>query len=301
MKLYKIDLNINYLVTFLNLIEIGSYTKTASSLGMTQPGVTQHIKKLQEMFQDSLLYKDKNNFILTDKGKILYDYGKKLFYNHNKFKDEMNHDQLDTGPLIISSTGSFGTFLYDFLLDYIQRNQKLNLFYKSAPNKEIEEDIINNDIKMGFMTRKPHSETIKFEKIASEKILLLIPHSLKDSSIEDILGLGLIDHPDCSDMIPEVFKTFFPNKNHFYEKLKKSGFSNQIHKILEPVAHGLGYTILPEFACLPYLKEQKVYAYKYIQSPTSDIYLVSNKKEDLTCKYEVLIQSLKKNINKLSR
>jgi DNA-binding transcriptional LysR family regulator len=40
-------LNPNWLKTFVTLIDTGHFTKTAEKLFMTQPGVSQHINKLE--------------------------------------------------------------------------------------------------------------------------------------------------------------------------------------------------------------------------------------------------------------
>ena len=48
-------INQQWLHTFLTLVEVGHFTKTAEKLYMTQPGVSQHIKKLEELVEVPLL------------------------------------------------------------------------------------------------------------------------------------------------------------------------------------------------------------------------------------------------------
>lgn len=52
-------LNPVWLTTFKTLIEVGHFTKTAEKLFMTQPGVSQHIRKLEESCGAALIERDK--------------------------------------------------------------------------------------------------------------------------------------------------------------------------------------------------------------------------------------------------
>ena len=47
--------NAQYFRTFITLVETGSFTHTARRLDMTQPGVSQHIRKLEQYLDKPLL------------------------------------------------------------------------------------------------------------------------------------------------------------------------------------------------------------------------------------------------------
>ena len=51
-------LNAQWLETFTALSETGSMTRTAAALNMTQPGVSQHVKKLEAQLGTPLLRRD---------------------------------------------------------------------------------------------------------------------------------------------------------------------------------------------------------------------------------------------------
>ncbi|MDE5566380.1 MAG: LysR family transcriptional regulator, partial [Anaeroplasmataceae bacterium] len=65
------------LTTLLTLIQIKNYTRTAQELYITQPAVTNHIKSLEHEF-DVELFKDKKTFALTEQGKILVEYARRM-------------------------------------------------------------------------------------------------------------------------------------------------------------------------------------------------------------------------------
>ena len=52
-------LNPNWLKTFVTLIDTGHFTKTAEKLFMTEPGVSQHISKLEKACGHALIHRDR--------------------------------------------------------------------------------------------------------------------------------------------------------------------------------------------------------------------------------------------------
>ena len=71
-------LNPNWLNTFKTLIDVGHFTKTAEKLFMTQPGVSQHIRKLEGACGHALIRRHKKNFEVTEQGRLVYEYAKQL-------------------------------------------------------------------------------------------------------------------------------------------------------------------------------------------------------------------------------
>ena len=69
-------INQQWLQTFLTLVEVGHFTQTAEKLYMTQPGVSQQIKKLEEQVGVALLKRTgKSNFPLMISGICLIEKG----------------------------------------------------------------------------------------------------------------------------------------------------------------------------------------------------------------------------------
>ncbi len=58
-------LNPSFLKTFIALVETKSFTKTAEILHMTQPGVSQHVKWMEDYFGEPLIVREGKKFELT--------------------------------------------------------------------------------------------------------------------------------------------------------------------------------------------------------------------------------------------
>ncbi|WP_277127764.1 LysR family transcriptional regulator [Chlorogloeopsis fritschii] len=53
-------MNLDYVQTFLAVVRTGSFHKAAKQLGISQPGVSQHIKKLEEILKSQLIVRDRS-------------------------------------------------------------------------------------------------------------------------------------------------------------------------------------------------------------------------------------------------
>ena len=67
-----------WLKTFVTLIDTGHFTKTAEKLFMTQPGVTQHIKKLEQACGYPLIESHNKSFDITEAGRNVYQHAIQL-------------------------------------------------------------------------------------------------------------------------------------------------------------------------------------------------------------------------------
>ena len=57
-----------WLDTFITLVETGNFTRTAEQRFMTQPGVSQHIKKLEDVCNCELVIRLGKGIQLTEQG-----------------------------------------------------------------------------------------------------------------------------------------------------------------------------------------------------------------------------------------
>ena len=72
-------MDIKHLHYFISIVDHGGYSNAARSLFITQPTLSQTIKKLESELHTPLFIQQTNNSIrLTEAGQLLYDNGKKI-------------------------------------------------------------------------------------------------------------------------------------------------------------------------------------------------------------------------------
>lgn len=97
--------------TFLSLCETNSYTETAKVLNMTQPTVTQHIQYLEKHYQVRLVSKKGKQFKLTNEGKMLEKYAKRIKANSERITPLLHRLQKGEEVLKFGATLTIGEYM----------------------------------------------------------------------------------------------------------------------------------------------------------------------------------------------
>lgn len=83
-----------YLKSLLCLYEVGNYSQTAEVLGYSQSSISTHIQRLEQIYGGKIICRKGNRLILTSKGKIIYQYAKKIVELTEKMENELRIDEV---------------------------------------------------------------------------------------------------------------------------------------------------------------------------------------------------------------
>lgn len=290
-------LNLQQLTTYKNLVEIGSFTATAKKLNMTQPGVTQHVKALEDYFGVKLLQMVGKKFITTTQGNEIYHYALKVFDQHEQFLKALQFDDPFVGFCKMASPGGIGIGLYSKLLLLNQKHPGLAIQFHYAPNNTIEKEIEAGGLDLGFMSIRPSLQNVEAIKLCQEKLYIITPKKKKIKTLDQLLGLGFITHPDGPKMLETIFFKNFPEHCKGLNDLKISGGTNQIGRILEPVAAGLGFSVISHFAYQAYPNKENLSIFPLKHEVISDVYIVKRKFLKLPLRFDLILEEIISSFN----
>lgn len=285
--------NAQYFRTYMMLVETGSFTQTARKLDMTQPGVSQHVRKLEEYLGRSLLNRHGRRFSLTDPGRRAYDYAVKLFAEHEHFRHSLDDDSPDSGECRIASPGSVGLMFYPFLLGYQQMHPGLTVNYSFAFNHEIAHDVVAGRYDVGIVTEISKQPDLTFEAWHQEPLCLVVPADFTGTTFSELLALGFVNYNDgntnASLLLRSNFGSEFRSMSHF----PRQGFTNEVGQVLDAVARGLGFTVVsrPVLETSPWQRQVKEMT--LAQPVYETLHLVSRTDVELPKRYRQLLESFR--------
>ncbi|WP_076588237.1 LysR family transcriptional regulator [Vibrio ostreicida] len=258
-------LNFQWLQTFQTLIETGHFTKTAQTLYMTQPGVSQHIQKLEKACGQPLITRHNKTFDITDAGKSVYQYAKQVQSQQTELLCSLTGDDPYNGPVSLSCSGSLALGLYPHLIDLQCKYKGLIPSVEAAPQHKIIADILNDSTDIGIVTQAPSDSRFDVKPLGKEVLCLLVPKFYNQGALtkERLVSLGLIRHPDVDHYLSFYFSKCGepPLESLNISDLPTKGYVNQLSQILLPVAKGVGFTVLPKsaLACFPDKRDIDIY------------------------------------------
>ncbi|GDY24877.1 LysR family transcriptional regulator [Agarivorans sp. Toyoura001] len=288
-------INLDWLQTYCTLVETGHFTRTAEKLAMTQPGVSQQIRKLEDHFQTPLLQREGKSFNLTEAGHKVYQQAQITLAQLSGLEVSLKQDDPHTGLCRIASPGSLGLKLYPSLLDLQQQYPKLVFDYQFAPNARIEQLLAERQLDLGFITRPSQLSELSAQVFAKEALLLVTPASCNKPNWQALQNLGYIDHPDGAHHANLLLSANYPEFEQL-EQFRLQGFSNQISLILEPVSRSLGFTVLPAHAVAAFSEPSKIAIHHLAKPVDETIYLVQRRYQQLASRFKLVSQIMQQGL-----
>lgn len=248
-KTYRYDLMLNatWLETFAMLCETGHFTQAAERLNMTQPGVSQHLRKLEQQIAQPLISRQGKSFTLTPAGEAVFELGLSRRAEEKRLRDVIETDDRDAGPVHIACSGSFAMLLYPILLSWMRTAPDLSVHLEAAPQAEILAGLLDGRFDLGVLGADPDHARLEAQHLGREELCLVLPADSAETpaSFAALDARGFIAHPDGYRYADDLLRLNFPEDYPGSDQLSVRGSINQIGQIPAPVARGIGYTLLP--------------------------------------------------------
>ncbi|MHC1479846.1 LysR family transcriptional regulator [Frateuria aurantia] len=284
-------LNPAWLRSFASLIESGGFTRAAEQLGLTQAAVSQHIRHLEDEL-GPLLIRRPRKIELTPAGTALLDYCKETEEAACRLRLRLTDARTDHGDIGFITPGSVGLALYPLLLSLQQSHPGLVIRHRFAPDAEILQAVLEKRYELGLVTRQPDDPRLLATPFAEETLELVAPAGTRVECWQDLESLGFIDHPDGQAMATRLLARRFPG-NPGVRTLACHGFSNQIALILEPVARGLGFTVIPRHARQAYARAERLQVVECGVPIVDTLWMIHRSEWPLSARASHVIQQLR--------
>lgn len=244
---------------FCTVAECQSFSKAAEKLYISQPAVTQAIRKLEESLKGKLFFRTAKGVSLTDEGNRLYKYIKASVETmnnaENKFSQYIN---LEEGDINIRTGSALGNIMiYDAIIEFSKKYPKIKIniaggYVKDsiealskgevdlvAVNLPFETEKANvqiiscKEIEDCFYVSKEYYKQIKSKKQIMELLKTEIISPAEKSTTGKILKQFCEDHK--IEYIPKMIVTSTNARKHFTLKGLGIGFGikNNIKQELE--------------------------------------------------------------------
>ena len=163
------------LETFNAVCETKSFTKAAEKLSLTQPAVSQHIKKLEEELNATLFLRKKGELVLSKAGEIVLLYAKRMMALSEKMREKVKNAQsnLDRIRIGITHTQESG-FVMDVLSKIAIEDDNLQITFITDNIKNLYDMLENFEIDMAIIEGKPTNPSFNFVVINTDSLMCIV-------------------------------------------------------------------------------------------------------------------------------
>lgn len=195
----------------LAIAELSSFSKAAEKLYIAQSSLSRYVSELEEIIGLKLFDRSKLPIELTYAGEKYIQYVKDFIELENKMIEEMNNIKFGSmGSLTIGTFALMGTYILPNIIPHFsQRFPFVKLNIMNEMPHSFENSLKNGSIDICLVNLPPLDQSIKYEIIDEDKILLICsinhPLSLKYKSEVENNSLENPTEIDFKDIEDEKF------------------------------------------------------------------------------------------------
>ncbi|MGP7816651.1 LysR family transcriptional regulator [Niallia sp. 01092] len=175
------------LKTFVTLVEVKNFTKTAELLLMSQPSVSLHIKNLEKEFQTKLFERSPKYLKITPTGEILYDCAVQMISIYEQTRQNiLEHHHAIKGELKIGASFTIGEYILPaLLLDLQKEYPSLELEVIIGNTEEIVQSVRRYQVDIGLIEGQTNEKDVAVHAFMEDELFIVSSNSHKLASLEE--------------------------------------------------------------------------------------------------------------------
>jgi DNA-binding transcriptional LysR family regulator len=228
-------MEINDLVIFTKVAELGSISKAAEQLGYVQPNITGRLKILENELNKPLFRRTNKGVVLLPDGEILFDYATKIINLIDEAKEKISN----INPLL--KIGATQTITKNYL-SHLLINDKLKFSLYTRPTEELLSLLKTSKIDVVLINKEWQDSKIELLYSFNEKIGWL---GSKEMKLNDFKNVSVLINRDKECPYRKATLNFLKKRKNNWEVIE----IDSLGLILSMLECGKGIAILPQKMC----------------------------------------------------
>lgn len=169
------NITIQQMEAIIALVEEGSFSRAAKRMLLTQPALTKNIKNAEDCLGARLANRSSAGISLTPEGKILFDYARRMVRLRDEAKGKILALSKEAGGNVYLSASTIpATYILPRALsDFNKTNADIHIYIKTADSEEAMNMVLDNEVEMGFIGKKPLNKKLSAETLWKDRLVLI--------------------------------------------------------------------------------------------------------------------------------
>jgi DNA-binding transcriptional LysR family regulator len=243
-------MELSQLEVFLAVARERRFSRAADKLFRTQSAVSQTIRKLEDELGEALFDRSSREGVLTDAGKVLYEYAEKLINLRGEATGSLSElRELRKGKLVIAANEFTVLYLLPVLAEFRRVHPMIKITVKRALGSHIPDDVLSYAAEFGVLSYEPQETNLHSVVVFLDELVFVVPpkHPLASARHVSIRQLGaesFVAHIVNSPYREKVIQLFKSHKTPLHMDLELP----TLQAIKQYVAMGNGVALIPEIS-----------------------------------------------------
>ena len=254
------EVNLNRLAVFVALVNAGSFTAAAETLGMTKAMVSQHLARLEQELGVTLVLRSTRRMTLTEAGTTFHAACVRILAEAEAAIEQVGSNQeKPTGTLRLTATTDYGTSVVaPALADFMRAHPQLLTDLVLTDHVS---DLIAERFDLAIRMGSLRDSNLRSTRLGSFRQLLVAapgylagrgePRSLAELPSLDWVALALLSSP-----LRWTFTA--PDDSRRTVRMKQVAQANNVTAAHALVRHGAGISVLPGYLVTDDIREGRL-------------------------------------------
>ena len=195
------ELNFHQIRIFHTVARLGSFSRAAEALDISQPAVSIQVQELEKSFNIPLLHRKSRGLQLTEAGEIVYGYAQRIFSLSSEMQGAIQDIHgLNSGHLTIGASTTPGEYILPVAIGrFRQQYPHIQIELKISNTRTIVNQILQRELDMGMIGSHLESNNGELETstyVMDEIVLVASPsHPIATRgriSLSEVMEEGLV-------------------------------------------------------------------------------------------------------------
>ncbi|MBO2520762.1 MAG: hypothetical protein CW345_02985 [Firmicutes bacterium] len=240
-----------YFETFCRVVDEGSFTSAAESLGLSQPTVTKHVHALEKRMGATLLHRGQRRLELTPAGEIVYNYARRILRAVHDCQSAIQAlSEPGHGELSIGAVFTIALFTLPPVLEvYRQERPQVTLRVRTGTNQHILSLVLHHEVDVGLTTVPLSHPQISTIPLFNDRVLLVASPNSQWASKKAVTPGELSQLPMISYQRHSQFQSFVQANFEGAGITPRVVMEFDSHEAVKTMVQlGLGVAMVPESA-----------------------------------------------------
>jgi LysR family nitrogen assimilation transcriptional regulator len=239
-------MDLKQLEWFVRVAELGSFTKAAATLDMSQPVLSRQVRQLELELQQHLLYRNGRGVTPTDSGRRLLEHGRGILHQVELARQELrDRDAAPVGKVVVGLPPSIGKLLTVRLVEqFRERYAQASIGIVEGLSAQMQEWLLLGRLDVALLYNPPANPQLEYERVRTSDVHLIgaggaakFPATVR---LQD-----LANYPLIIPSRPNVFRNLVEAECARHDiALNITLEIDSIAAVLDLVERGLGYAML---------------------------------------------------------
>ena len=183
-------MNLKQIEYVLTLAAAGSFAKAADELGISQPSLSQYIKKIEKQLDTVLFDRTGGALRLTDAGRVYADTGRRILALEHEMQGQLNDiAEHRSGSVTVGTSPYRCAAMMPFVAKrFSERYPGMHLIIEEMTTQELLEAAEQGQFDLCLTVRPIDEHIFTCEKIAEEELILAVPSSFPHLPAKEMQG-----------------------------------------------------------------------------------------------------------------